>query len=98
MKKKYVYIITIIIAIYTFSFFLLLPYAQKAENSHFDIGTAFGTVYYVLSTMSLLWGIIELKKRKDIKLFLLFISLFVVLLYWGFKLKSLYCLACASGG
>jgi hypothetical protein len=80
------------------TYFLLLPYSQKTANSHMNLGPLFGEIYYMISALMLLIGLNLLMKHKDIKVFILLLVFSGTLIYWGYRLHSLYCLGCANGG
>ena len=98
LRKKDVYVLLAILAIYALASLLILPYAQQTANSHMNSGPVFGTAFYVFSAVTLLFGMRALVKSKDIRLFVLLLVLVLSFIYWGFSFHSLYCLRCASGG
>jgi hypothetical protein len=98
LKKKDIYLLTIILATNCLTYFFLIPYSQKTANSHMNSGPFFGTTYFILSAIALFLAINISIKHKNIKLFFIFIGLVVTFIYWGYKLHSIYCQGCANSG
>ena len=98
MRKKDIYILSVILAVNLLTAFLILPYAQKTANSHMNNGPFLGTIFYIISGIIILLGLNILIKQKGIKVFLLLLVFALTLIYWGYKLYHLYCLGCANSG
>jgi hypothetical protein len=86
------------IAVNLLTYFFLLPYAQKTANSHMNNGPFFGTTLYFISGLMFLFGLKDLARQKDYKIFILLLVFVATLAFWGYRLHSLMCLGCLNSG
>ena len=98
VEKKHIYILTLVVLTNCLTYFLLMPYSQKAANSHMNSGSFFGTTFYIISAISLILAINVTRKQNNIKIFLILLVLGGTCFYWGYKLHSVYCQGCANSG
>ena len=71
MSKKNSYLTLITIAVNLLTYFSLVPYVQTTANSHMNSGAFFGTSYYLISGLLLIFALNRLLKQKDYKLFII---------------------------
>lgn len=88
------FLIGLVICINLILCFIVLPYTQKEANRHMDPGPSFSFILYIIAAI-LIWICIIRIKRKNIYILAV---LAISLIYWGYRLGSLDCLVCASGG
>jgi hypothetical protein len=98
LSKKDAYISMIMVATNLLTYFLLIPYVQKTANSHINSGPFFGTSYYILAGLLLLFGLNELIKRKNYQRFILLFIFAISLSIWAYKLHAIECLSCLLNG
>ena len=98
ISKKVTYILIIMVAMNLLTYFFLVPYVQKTANSHMNSGPFFGTSYYILAGVMLLFGLNELIRRKSDQHFILLFIFAVSLTIWAFKLHATMCLSCLLNG
>lgn len=98
MRKKDIYLFAALILVSLLSFFLLLPDAQEATNSHMRDASVLGTVFYGFSGLLVVTGLNALVERRGYKSFSLFLFFAATLAYWGYRFHSLECLGCLNSG
>jgi len=67
MSKKNSYLTLITIAVNLLTYFSLVPYVQTTANSHMNSGAFFGTSYFLISGLLLVFALNRLLKQKDYK-------------------------------
>jgi hypothetical protein len=76
----------------------LMPVFQKDANSHMRPGDLLSLTFYLISVTFLVLSFYAFFKHKKIRNFLIYILLFGLLAYWGYKLQAMICEVCAQGG
>lgn len=98
MKKNALIAMITIVTINVFSWLLLMPSVQKTANCHMNQGPLWGTIYYVISGLLFIYFIKNQLKNTSTTRIIFFVLLISTFIFWGYKLHSIYCLGCASGG
>ncbi len=80
------------------TYFMFLPAAQSAADSHMNSGPFFGTVFYLVSVILSLFGLNALVRQRDYKSFILLLFFAATLTFWGYRIHSLICLGCFNCG
>lgn len=75
-------------------YFTVLPYAQCTANSHMNIGPLLSFVVYTIAIILLCIFTLYFKRKNIYVLAILALCL----MYWGYRLDSLYCIGCANSG
>ncbi|HTF81434.1 MAG TPA: hypothetical protein VL947_06910 [Cytophagales bacterium] len=97
MKKIESYILTAFLAINLFTYFIAAPYAQTTANSHINNGPALGNMYFLLSIATFIIFATVLRYTRNIRLLAGLLLVCISILYWGYRLHSIYCLGCHGG-
>jgi asparagine N-glycosylation enzyme membrane subunit Stt3 len=95
IEKRY---LIILIATNFLIYFILLPYAQNTANSHMNAGPFFGKIAFSFAFLTFIYSAIDYLKKKNLKSLFIILLIVTSLIYWGFRLQSLYCLGCANSG
>ncbi|PQJ12569.1 hypothetical protein CJD36_002145 [Flavipsychrobacter stenotrophus] len=98
MSKRNIYIFIALIVVNLFTYFWLLPDAQKATNSHMRNGHLLGMLFYFFSVLLGWFGLSVWVRKKDYSRLSLFLFFAATLEFWGYRFDTLMCLPCLNSG
>lgn len=96
--KSLIYLLSAVLAFNLGSQFLVLSQAQQSANSHVNMGPMLGTLYFILACGCALLAAVSLFRYRAYYRAALFLLLNGSLIFWGFRLLTLYCEGCALSG